>query len=164
MKKRKKGTTSKELEYRRKSHMRLDGLTPRQTEFIRNFRKCGGDVSKTCKAMGITEVLAYRWLAMPAVKNEITQTLDYCRTALTAMVPVIITELREIMQSPETSASVKANIGLNLLDRAGLQEPKQPTVQVNINTTISDRAREILAKRLTERDSEIIDVSAVPSD
>ena len=44
---------------------------------------------------------------------------------------------------------MKTQISLALLDRAGLQPPKGG-VTVNVNTLISDRARELLSSRIAE--------------
>ena len=45
-----------------------------------------------------------------------------------------------------TPDTVKAQLSIAVLDRAGLQPPKG-SVNINVNTLISDRARELLAQR-----------------
>jgi hypothetical protein len=141
----KKKLTKKDV-VRRK--LNTNGLTKRQLEFVRCYRECNGDIEKTATAMNVTSTVIYRWLQCTNVKNEIANSLDYCRNMLVSMSPNIVQELRGMMLDKDVSASVRANIGLNLLDRAGITTPKEPLVSVNINTVISDRAREILAKRL----------------
>lgn len=46
----------------------------------------------------------------------------------------------ELIQSDKTSEKVKSTLILGLMDRAGIIQ-KAPTVSININTEISDRAR-----------------------
>lgn len=53
----------------------------------------------------------------------------------------------ELIQSDKTSEKVKSTLILGLMDRAGIIQ-KAPTVSININTEISDRARQILSQTL----------------
>jgi len=57
-----------------------------------------------------------------------------------------VDNLAEMLFNEDVSPQVKTQISLALLDRAGLQPPKG-NITVNVNTLISDRARELLAER-----------------
>ena len=63
--------------------------------------------------------------------------------------PAIVDNLADMLLKDEVPYNVKAQISLALLDRAGLTPPKG-NVTVNVNTLISDRARELLAQRTAE--------------
>ena len=56
----------------------------------------------------------------------------------------------EMFLDKSTPPQVRAAVGTGLLDRAGLEKPQNSQITVNINTEISDRARQILAERVGE--------------
>ena len=56
----------------------------------------------------------------------------------------------EMFMDKSTPPQVRSAIGNGLLDRAGLEKPQNNQITVNINTEISDRARQILAERVGE--------------
>lgn len=70
--------------------------------------------------------------------------------------PAVIDNMIEMIHSDNIPPATKAQLTIALMDRAGLQPPKGQ-VNINVNTLISDRARELLANR------QGIPVAAVPS-
>jgi len=53
-----------------------------------------------------------------------------------------------MVYNEDTSEKVRATLINSLLDRAGIIPPKSNFLQINVNTEISDRAREILASTI----------------
>lgn len=138
--------------------MGAKALTKRDREFLKMYRKFGGDTGKIANAMGIKQGSVLHYLEKPLVKRDITRNLDYCREVLNAAAPLVLAELQKLMFDSTVPAGVRAQIGAGLLDRAGLAAPKAPLVQVNVNTAIADRAREILASRINSG-AETIDIT-----
>ena len=144
--------------------MKKRKLTPRQREFVKLHRKWGGDLAKVAKEGNYSLQSISKFMSMPLVKNEIASNLMYCRERISAVLPQILDNLVEMQASDSVPFNVRATIGLQLLDRGGLTEPKAPQVQVNINTSISDRAREILAQRVQDNQVPTIDTTAIIED
>lgn len=66
---------------------------------------------------------------------------------MVSALPSVIDNMIELIHSEDTPSSTKAQLTIALLDRAGLQPPKGQ-VNINVNTLISDRARELLGQRV----------------
>ena len=64
--------------------------------------------------------------------------------------PAIIDKAINMINSDEVSDKVKSQLMNSLLDRGGLVSPKNPPINININTEISERARTLLAQTLPE--------------
>ena len=126
------------------------GISQAQEKFVKVFSANNGNIAKTCQELGIVDSLAYRYLNNIEVKKQIAQNLEYCKRALEASAPQVIQGLMEMFMDKSTPPQVRAAIGNGLLDRAGLEKPQNNQITVNINTEISDRARQILAERVGE--------------
>ena len=125
-------------------------LTKRQREFINEYRECGGNMPVVAERMGVTIARLYKIKNVVNVKNELERTTELVREQIQASSTGALAVLQGMLANDSTPAKVRANIAQDLLDRAGLSAPKTPAIQVNINTSISDRARELLAVRLSE--------------
>lgn len=136
-----------------------DGLTANQWSFINSFNRNNGNIPAVCRDIGIKEVTCYKYLNDIEVKKILAKNIDYCRSALQAVAPAIVAGLVEMFNNSSTPPAVKASIGNGLLDRAGLKEPTENTVNININTEISDRARQLLANRLQNSTDTIVDTT-----
>lgn len=140
--------------------VRKQGLTPRKAQFVKEYRKQGGDVEKVALSMGVKPNYIIKMLCDTKVKKELANTVNLARERIAQATPNIIDGLLEMYGNDTVPPNVRANIGLSLLDRAGLNTPKTAPIQVNINTTISERARELLSKRL---EPVTIDVEPIPT-
>lgn len=75
------------------------------------------------------------------------------------------------MVNDETlNPKVRSSLIDSLLDRAGVEQPKTPPIQININTQIADRARAILAEKLNtptpipiESAGESVEINPIPN-
>ena len=73
--------------------MGAKALTKRDREFLKMYRKFGGDTGKIANAMGIKQGSVLHYLEKPLVKRDITRNLDYCREVLNAAAPLVLAEL-----------------------------------------------------------------------
>lgn len=135
-------------------------LTARQLQFLEAYKKTGGNVPQTAQLMGVSVSLAYHLRANEKVKRELSLIVEKTRERIREGTEKYLNTLHELLDDKQTPSGVRASIAQDLLDRAGLLPPKTPTVQVNINTSINERARNIVAMRL-EQDT--IEVEAVES-
>ena len=135
-----------------------DRLTKKQKSFIKLYQDSQGDVYKVANTGKFTVNACYHMLDDPRVKNRLANTLNVVREKMVQSSPAIFEGLMKMFGDEGTPANVRANIGLQLMDRAGLATPKEPAMVVNINTSISERARQLVAKRVEQdiEEAEII--------
>lgn len=62
--------------------------------------------------------------------------------------PYLIDKAISMVNDENVSDRTKSTLISSLLDRGGLVQPKTPAVQINLNTEISDRARQLLAQKV----------------
>lgn len=79
------------------------------------------------------------------IKEQLGRSLYLAREKIEHAAPMLVDVALNMIGSEEVSDKVKSALIGSLLDRAGINAPKT-AIQVNINTEISDRAREILAQ------------------
>lgn len=127
---------------------KLKQLTERQSEFIKVYRKHGGNLQKVCSELNITSAGVQKYLQNAIVKEQLNRSIEIARQSIEVSTPYLIDKAMEMINSDEVSEKVKAQLLNSLLDRSGLVTPKQPTVSININTEISDRARTLLAQSM----------------
>ena len=130
----------------RKKHRNKNNLTPREQEFCDNYSRYAGNIRKVAEQMHISIAVCTNYLDIDRVKEYLGSTLQRSRQALVSALPSVIDNMIELIHSEDTPSSTKAQLTIALLDRAGLQPPKGQ-VNINVNTLISDRARELLAQR-----------------
>ncbi len=123
-------------------------LTERQSEFIKVYRKYAGDIQKVSTELNISPVMINKYLQNDKVKEQLNKSIQIARESIEVATPYLINKAMEMINSDEVSEKVKAQLLNSLLDRSGLVTPKQPTVSININTEISDRARTLLAQSM----------------
>ena len=121
-------------------------LTEIQKNFIDTYRRNAGNISKVCSELGISEREFYRKLQQPCVKEQLNKSLQIARDKITASIPYLVDVAIDLINEEKTSEKTKSYLIGQLLDRGGLVQPKQPAVQISINTEISDRARQLLAQ------------------
>lgn len=127
---------------------KLKQLTDKQCEFIKVYRKHGGNIQKVCNELNITTAGVNKYLQNEKVKEQLSRSIQIARESIEVATPYLINKAMEMINSDEVSEKVKAQLLNSLLDRSGLVTPKQPSVSININTEISDRARTLLAQTL----------------
>ena len=142
----------------------MSKLNKNQRQFLYDYRATGGDLTLLQNEKGYSLVRINRFLNNIEVKKHIANNLNYCKEALNKALPSVLGNLLEMQSDNNVPFSVRANIALQLLDKGGLSTPKEPQITVNINTSISDRARNLLAERLLEvEDAEIIESEPLPT-
>ena len=132
-----------------------NNLTPREQEFCDNYSRYAGNMRKISNVMGISIATCGNFLDTDRVKEYLGGTLQRSRQALIDSLPAVIDNMIEMIHSDNIPPATKAQLTIALMDRAGLQPPKGQ-VNINVNTLISDRARELLANR------QGIPVAAIP--
>ena len=125
-------------------------LTERQSEFVRVYRKYGGNLQKVCSDLNITPKGVDKYLQNQQVKEQLNRSIEIARQSIEVATPYLIDKAMEMINSDEVGDKVKSQLLNSLLDRSGLVTPKQPTVSININTEISDRARTLLAQSMSK--------------
>lgn len=131
----------------RKKHRNKNNLTPREQDFCDYYSRYAGNIRKVAEAMHISIAVCTNYLDIDRVKEYLGSTLKRSREALVSALPSVIDNMIELIHSEDTPSSTKAQLTIALLDRAGLQPPKGQ-VNINVNTLISDRARELLGQRV----------------
>lgn len=124
------------------------GLSDVQKNFIKLYRQTGGDIEKVAKGLYLSERQVYNIMNNKKVKEHLNKSIYETRQKLEAAAPALVEKALEMVYSDYTSDKVKTTLINSLLDRAGILAPQQNLVQININTEISDRAREILANTI----------------
>ena len=130
----------------RKKQRNRNNLTPREQDFCDYYSRYAGNLRKVAQAMHISMQSCSNFLDTDRVKEYLGSTLKRSREALISALPSVIDNMIELIHADDTPSSTKAQLTIALLDRAGLQPPKGQ-VNINVNTLISDRARELLAQR-----------------
>ena len=129
---------------------KLKQLTERQSEFIKVYRKFGGDIQKVSTELNISPKGVEKYLQNQQVKEQLNRSIEIARQSIEVATPYLINKAMEMINSNEVGEKVKAQLLNSLLDRSGLVTPKQPIVSININTEISDRARTLLAQSMAK--------------
>ena len=141
-------------------------LTKRELEFCKSYERHAGQMQMVCKDMNITLGSARNLLCKPAVKERLSMALQRSREMIVAGTPGVVRKLYEMLYDERTPIKVKAQIATSLLDRAGLNTPTTPPVQININTELIDRARLILGNKvnpINDIDLTKDDVAPIPA-
>ena len=123
-----------------------NNLTPREQDFCDNYSRYAGNLRMVANAMHISPQSCNNFLQEDRVKEYLGSTLKRSREMLINSTPAIIQNMINLIHNDATPDTVKAQLSIAVLDRAGLQPPKG-SVNINVNTLISDRARELLAQR-----------------
>lgn len=79
------------------------------------------------------------------IKEQLGKSLYLARQKIEQATPVLVDMALNMIMDENVGSGIKATLINSLLDRAGITTPKT-AIQVNINTEISDRARQILAQ------------------
>ena len=125
-------------------------LTEKQSEFINVYRKYGGDIQKVSRELNISTVMITKYLQNEKVKEQLNRSIQLARQKIETATPYLVDVALKMISDESVSEKVKAQLLNSLLDRGGLNAPKQPSVSININTEISDRARSLLAQSLVK--------------
>ncbi len=125
-------------------------LSKRQRDFVRIYRKNAGDLIKTASEMGLSANYCEKLLGMNPVKEQLLKSQQDTREKLSLATPYLLEKALQMIDDTKTSEKVKSNLILGLLDRGGITTPKEAPVTFNINTTISDRARQLLSESLID--------------
>lgn len=123
-------------------------LTDRQIEFINCYRKNAGDIVKVSNEMCITPRQVERYLENQFVREQIERSVQLARDKIKMATPYLVDLAMEMVNDENTSDKIRTQLLSTLLDRGGINAPKEPYVSININTEISDRARALLANTL----------------
>lgn len=132
-------------------------LTKRHRQFIQLYKEKSGDLTAIANEMGVSPSRITAIKNHPNVKSVLNDLSIETMERIQASSAEALRILNEMLHDDGTPANVKANIAQDLLDRAGVCAPKTPAIQVNINTSISERARSLLAERLA---GQVIDTTA----
>ena len=100
--------------------------------------------------MGLSANYCEKLLGMNTVKEQLLKSQQDTREKLSIATPFLLDKALQMINDSKTSEKVKSSLILGLLDRGGITIPKESPVTLNINTTISDRARQLLSESLTD--------------
>lgn len=123
-------------------------LTEKQLEFCRNYEKYGGNVYSLCRIKGYTIGSVNKMLENPRVSEYLSSTSEQARESISKALPYLVEKALSMIGDDKVGDNVKASLINSLLDRGGITAPKSPLINVNINTEISDRARQLLAEKI----------------
>lgn len=123
-------------------------LTEKQKEFILSYRRHAGNLQKVQKDLNIGIPAMYNYLNNEKVREQINKSIQECYEKIEAAAPLLIDKAIEMVYDKNVNDKVKTQLINTLLDRGGVVKIQQPQVQININTELSDRAREILANTI----------------
>lgn len=124
------------------------GLSDKDKSFIKLYRQSGGNVEKIANELHLSERQVYNIMNKSVVKERLMKSVYETRQKIEAAAPLLVEKALEMVYNEDTSEKVRATLINSLLDRAGVIAPRENLVQININTEISDRAREILANSI----------------
>ena len=123
-------------------------LTEKQKNFIDCYRKHAGNPTNVCSELNIGIVSFNKYLRQPSVIEQLNKSLQISRDKINAALPYLIDKAISMVNDKNVSDKTKSTLISSLLDRGGLVQPKSPAVQINLNTEISDRARQLLAQTI----------------
>ena len=123
-------------------------LTEKQNEFIQVYRKNCGDIHKTSMELQISPKMIEKYLQNETVKEQLNRSIQIAREKIETATPYLVDLAMEMIQSENVGDKIRAQLLNSLLDRGGVNAPKEPSVSININTEISDRARTLLAQSM----------------
>jgi hypothetical protein len=133
---------------KKKRRYKPKALTRAQQDFVVAYEKNAGNINRTCQELNITTGRAAAIMQNPLVKERLSRSVEVAKERLTTAAPHLVNLALELVNDDEVSVKVRATLLANLLDRAGVSAPKEPAVQININTQIADRARQLLAEKV----------------
>lgn len=107
--------------------------------------------------MKITPKEAERFLRSDIVKEHLMKSTAEVEERIQAMTPYLLDSAVYLLKTTK-SDKVKLALINSLLEKAGIGDRKQAGVQININATIADRARSILAENL--KNGTVIDINS----
>ena len=128
---------------------KLKKLTDKEQQFIEAFQKYGGNAKNVCNELNISLNTYNYYLSKDIVKERINNSLQEARQLIVNATPHIVNEAIKMLNDKNLNEKYKIQIINSLLDRAGIIEPKISPVSININTQISERARQLLSETLT---------------
>lgn len=102
-------------------------------------------MAKVQQALSLSQKQTERYLADDRIKEQLGKSLYLARQKIEQATPVLVDMALNMIMDENVGSGIKATLINSLLDRAGITTPKT-AIQVNINTEISDRARQILAQ------------------
>lgn len=138
---------------------KLKDLTEKQKIFIESYRKHAGNATNVCSELNIGIVSFNKYLRQPSVIEQLNKSLQISREKIQAAMPYLIDKAISMVNDENVSDRTKSTLISSLLDRGGLVQPKAPAVQINLNTEISDRARQLLAQKV-----ESVNPTGIPID
>ena len=130
------------------SKKQLLKLTDKQKNFIKVYRKYAGNLDLVCKELSISTAGAQKYLSQDKVKEELNKSIQITRQKIDVALPYLIDVAINMINSENVSEKVKSQLVNSLLDRGGIVQPKSPSLSININTEISERARKIFSESL----------------
>lgn len=153
-----------------KNHV-MAGLTAQQAIFVRQITDFGKSYKAAAEIAGYEPDTAYTLVSRPAVRQAIQDRLLWVMQ--TSDAPAARQVLRDIMDDPSASKSVRVECAKALLNRAGFVEPKAAPLAPNSLKAPSEMtgdelrgAMELLQKEIGERANaaKVIDADNAPKD
>ena len=124
-------------------------LNKRQRQFVDNYEKYGGNYALVCEAMHIGERQYYQYMQQNAIKEYLACSMQRCKDSIIASLPHIQKSLLEMYNSEQTDDKIKVQIAKEFFDRAGLIYDRNVNINMNINTQITERAKQLLLEKQT---------------
>ena len=133
-------------------------LTKRQREFCDAYARYGGNRALICDALGIRPAGFKAMMTQDVVKEYLACSMQRARDSIVAALPHITQTLLDMYNDPACDPKIRMEIAKQFMDRGNLIADRSLNVNVSVNTSIADRARQILAQRQTIT----IDTTATP--
>ncbi len=131
-------------------------LTPREQVFLDEYWKAAGDLRKVEKA-GFPPSTIKQIMSVPVVRERLMRSVEVAKETLQNASPHLVNLALQLVNDESVSTKVRASLLDSLLDRAGVSQPKTTgSIQISINTEISDRARKILSERIKQQPTPVV--------
>lgn len=134
-------------------------LNKKQKKFCDVYAKYGGNYTLVMQELNIGQRQFEKYMQQVEVKEYLACALERVRKGMVDALPHIQAELLRMYNSDTTEEKLKVEIAKQFMDRAGLFADKSVNLNVNINTQISDRARQIMVEK---QHCETIETTAEP--
>ena len=125
-------------------------LTAKQRKFVNTYEEYGGNYALITNELKIGQRMFENYMQQVEVKEYLACAMERTKQSILAALPHIQQELLKMYNCETTDDKIKVMIAKEFMDRCGLLQDKNVNLNVNINTQIADRARQIMIERQSQ--------------
>lgn len=134
-------------------------LNKKQQKFCDVYAKYGGNYTLVMQELNIGRRMFDKYMSQVEVKEYLDCAIERVKKGMVDALPHIQAELLRMYNSDTTDEKLKVEIAKQFMDRAGLFADKSVNLNVNINTQLSMRARQLMVEK---QHCETIETTAKP--